>query len=107
MRGVSSRATRPEAAMPAALSVPVSVSPEAAARVAELGHGEIFDRMLEQVCRLIPGLVEVVVILVPDYDEDDGGEPGILLMGHVDAGVGIDNPGHERFSEWKLTTYPP
>jgi hypothetical protein len=89
----------------ATLPVPVTVDPKAAARVAELGHRDAFERMLEKVTEYVPGLVEIQVDLVPDYEE--GGDPGIMFMGLVDARVGIDNPGCDRWAEWKLATYPP
>jgi hypothetical protein len=86
------------------LSIPVTVAPEAGALIAELGHEQIFDLMLEKASQVIPGSVEMVVLHVPDYDE--GADPGILIMGHVDARVGIANNGHERWRDWKLSTFP-
>src|SRR5689334_10815910 len=84
--------------MAAQRSVPVSVTPEAAARVAELGAADALDRMLEKVPECVPGLIEVRVILVPDPEE--GADPAVVLHARVDSRVGIDNAGRWTWRRW-------
>jgi hypothetical protein len=88
-----------------ALSVPVVVQPEVAARVSELGHEVPFDQLLQQVEKLTAGLQEIQVELVPDYDE--GGEPGIYILGVVDPTVGTDDAARREWGEWKIASFPP
>jgi hypothetical protein len=91
--------------MTAPLSIPVTITPQAAARVAELGAPETLDRMLEKASECIPGLLTVCVILVPDPEE--GADPAVVLHAQVDPRVGLDNPGRWTWRRWLTDTYLP
>jgi hypothetical protein len=57
--------------MAATLPVPVSVTPEAADWVAELGIQEAADRILAETVRMLPGLKSLRMIAEPTYDASD------------------------------------
>jgi hypothetical protein len=52
-------------------AVPVTVTPEAAARIEELGFQQVTDDLLTQARGLLPGLRCLHLSLVPSYDMDD------------------------------------
>jgi hypothetical protein len=54
-----------------ALAPAVSKSPEAAARVAELGFQGATDDLIAQALRILPGLEAVHLSLMPSYEMDD------------------------------------
>lgn len=85
-------------------AVPVTVSDEAAAHVADLGLQEPFERMVEQALK-IPGLRSLQVTLAPAYDL---GQESVLLEAICDEALFDPHGPEERaFSEWKVTTFPP
>lgn len=90
--------------MSIATSVPVMVMPDAAARVAELGHQVQLEQMIEQVIKLIPRLLRVEVILVPDYDE--GGDPGVVIEALVNPSATTEGGGRHLWRKWKISTFP-
>jgi hypothetical protein len=57
--------------MSQALSPTVSMSPEAAARVAELGFQQVVDKVIAQALNLLPDLQSLHLVLVPSYEMDD------------------------------------
>jgi hypothetical protein len=91
--------------MTAAVTVPVNVSPEAAERIAELGYQAEVERMLSQVRELLPEVGRFEVWLVPDYEE--GGDPGIILDAVTAHESGSRTATYDRFSTWKIATFPP
>ena len=58
-------------------TVPVTITPDAAARVAELGMQAELEQMIEHTRQIVPGLQSLEVVLVERYDL--GGEPGITI----------------------------
>jgi hypothetical protein len=58
--------------MSAVTAIPLTVEPEAAAHVAELGMQGEFEKMLEHIRQVVPGLCRINVRLwVPeDFDDD-------------------------------------
>src|SRR5262249_21338754 len=60
-----------EAIMTRTQSRPVTMSPEATARVAELGFQQVVDDLIAQACTLLPGLRAIHLSLVPSYEMDD------------------------------------
>jgi hypothetical protein len=52
-------------------TVPVTIAPEAAAYVAELGMQEPFQKMLDRIPQTVPGLHSVVVNLQEPHDLGD------------------------------------
>ena len=92
--------------MSAPTTIPVTVEPEAAERIAELGLQAEFERMLEHARRTISGLRRIDVVLVPAYDTGD--DPGIVLRAFRDpACYAEDDPVRDRWREWELATFSP
>jgi hypothetical protein len=71
-----------EAVVSRTLSPPVTVSPDAAARLAELGFQRHADDLIEQAIRILPGLQSLNLTLVPSYEMDD--IPWFILECHGD-----------------------
>jgi hypothetical protein len=68
----------PEAAMTTSTAtVPVTVTPEAAARIAELGFQTQIEQMIEYARGHLPDVVRIEVVLNERYDM--GGEPGVTV----------------------------
>jgi hypothetical protein len=86
--------------------VPVTVSPEAAARIAELGIGSAVERMLAHARRTIPGLKALEVILEPTYDlgpPDDW----LTIRALCDRDWDPEDKAEDEFGRWRITTFPP
>src|SRR4051794_11890456 len=94
-----------EADMNANPTVPVKVTPQAQARLAELGMQAQLEQMLEHVLRNVPRLTHIDVELLERYDT--GGEPGVSINAwracpwQEAAKVWWDLAG------WVVTTFPP
>jgi hypothetical protein len=58
-------------------TVPVTISPEAALRIQQLGRQREVERMLEHARQTVPGLLGLDVQLVEPYDL--GGEDHVLI----------------------------
>jgi len=86
--------------------IPVTVSPDAAARVAELGMQREFQMMIDQLKQLIPGLraIEATLEYPPDYEDD----PMVLLTTYQPeySGPGLD-PTHVAWTDWFMQTFAP
>ena len=86
-------------------TVPVTIEPEAAARVAELGMQAELERMLEHTRQTVPGLRAIEVQLALPYDTGD--ETSIVIQ------VTMDDPHLEydrtedEWGDWKIDTFPP
>src|SRR4051794_17753734 len=52
-------------------SIPMTISAEATAHVAQLGMQAEFERMVEHTRQTIPGLTRINVVVDPPYDEGD------------------------------------
>src|SRR5262245_59190318 len=63
--------------MNATPSVPVTITPEAAARVAELGMEKELEQMLEHARQVVPDLKRLDVVLA--HREPLGAEPGVTV----------------------------
>ena len=87
-------------------TVPVTVSPEAAAHVVRLGMQAEFERMVEHAQQTIPGLLRLDVILAPPYDTGD--EDTILLEALRDpVTLRLNDPADDAWGKWRITTFPP
>ena len=64
--------------MATSTTVPLTVLPEAAARVAELGMQAEFERMLQHTRQTLPGLRSIRVYLAEPYDTDN--EPRVVIQ---------------------------
>ena len=91
--------------MSSATEIALSISPEAAARVAELGLQREFEQMLEHARQTIPGLYRLEAAVPPLYDL--GGEPGVVIDAFVpDRGLPY-NPAQAEYGRWQVRTFPP
>ncbi len=87
------------------MTAAVTVSDEAAARVAELALRGEYERMVEQALR-IPGLRRLRITLAPAYDAGD--DPRVLLDAICD-GAYEDAAGSAEtaYGAWKVRTFLP
>jgi hypothetical protein len=91
--------------MSAPATVPVTITPEAAARVAELGMQAELERMIEHARQSIPGLRRIAVIQFERYDL--GGEPGVSLEASSDCSLEVGRKAWWDWVDWQVTTFPP
>jgi hypothetical protein len=92
--------------MDASTTIPVTVSPEAAAHVAALGMQKELDQMLEHARQTIPGLQLLKVWLAPPYDTGDEDTVIIEMTRGLSCRVPND-PTEDRWRRWKTQTFPP
>src|SRR4051794_5189353 len=84
---------------------PVTISPEATARVAELGLQREFEQIVEHTRRSIPGLQRIEVTLAPAHDT--GGDPRVILDAFLSGRESLVDPTFNRWRDWVLATFPP
>ena len=91
--------------MSAMTTVPVSIEPEAEARVAELGMRREFEQMLDHIRQAVPELKRVRVSLAypPDYDDD----PRVIIDVHVPADDAESESWYDAYRNWLITTVSP
>ena len=86
-------------------TIPVVVTPEAAARVAELGMQRELDIMVQHALQTVPGLRSVEVQLALPYDTGDETRITIEAMADLDA------DGHfqaeKQYGTWVINTFAP
>jgi hypothetical protein len=91
--------------MATSATIPVTVSPEAQARIAELGLQREFEQMMEHTLQTVPGLFSLRVELV-EKDEDD--EPAIVLWCHKTLPpVRGPDPVEHDWVKWQIASFPP
>lgn len=86
-------------------TIPLTVSPEAAARVAELGMQKEFDRMLEHTRQTVPGLQAISVNLA--YDPCGSDDPRVVIDVIMADPHLEDDPTGRQWGRWFVTTFPP
>jgi len=86
-------------------TVSVTVTPEAAARVAELGMQGELERMLEHTRQGVPGLRSIEVRLALPYDTGD--ETSIIIEATMDDPHFEYDPTEDELGSWKVDTFPP
>jgi hypothetical protein len=86
-------------------TVPASITPEAADRIAELGVSAQVERMLEYVRYHIPELARIEVVLNERYDED--APPGIAIDAYSQRPFDPADRTDSDLSRWMVTTFPP
>lgn len=91
--------------MSAAATVPVTITPEAAARVAELGMQAELERMIEHTRQTVAGLQRIEVTLTPPYDERPS--PGVNIEAYTDRPFVEGDRTWGQWGRWKVTTFPP
>jgi len=91
--------------MSAPATVPVTITPEAAARVAELGMQGELEQMIEHARECVAGLRRVEVILEPPYDTGD--DPYLTIQAFRPLTSRWDDPVRQEWGRWKVTTFSP
>lgn len=87
-------------------TVPVTISPEAADKVRELGRERELEQMLEHACRTVPDLLSIDVELVEPYDCGD--TPRVVVnvwMREPDRWE--DDHTQQELGRWEVRTFPP
>lgn len=91
--------------MNASTDIPVTITPEAEARIAELGMRKELEQMIAYVREVVPGLAAIEVTIAECYDTRD--ETGVSITACSDR---LFEPGEkvsEEIDEWVVHTFPP
>ncbi len=86
-------------------TIPVTVTPEAAERVAELGMQAELECMLEHTRQTVPGLRSIEVRLALPYDTGD--VPTIIIEAAKCFPARADEPTQTEWDDWQMNTFPP
>ena len=86
-------------------TIPITVAPEAAARIAELGMQRELDLMLEHTRQIVPGLQAIAVNLA--YDPCGVDDPRVILDVTMADPHLTDNPVQRQWGRWFVETFPP
>jgi hypothetical protein len=86
-------------------TIPVSITPEATARIATLGMQREFDEMLEHTRRTIDHLHAIDVGLEEKPDDED--DPTIVITPLRVGSISADDRADWNWMEWFVRTYPP
>jgi hypothetical protein len=84
---------------------PLTVTQEAAARIAELGFEKQVEQMIAYARQHFPKLVRIEVVLTDRYDM--GGPPGVTVKGWTDRVFDPTDKTYENLVHWAVTTFPP
>jgi hypothetical protein len=90
--------------MSASTTIPVTVTPEAADRVAELGMQAELERMIEHARQTLPGLHRLDVILEPPYDT--GPTPYLTVKAQVERNADYRRT-KTAWEDWFIVQFPP
>lgn len=91
--------------MNASTDVSVTTSPEAEARIAELGMHKELEQMIAYVREVVPGLAAIEVKIEECYDTRD--ETGIRVEAYSNQ---VFEPGDNtsaKLDRWVIATFPP
>jgi hypothetical protein len=92
--------------MDTATTVPVTVQPEAAALVKELGYEVPYEQMLDYIRRHVPGLRRIAVTYGDVYAP--GEWPAVIFEVYRDPATnGLEDRTGRQMSNWKITTFHP
>lgn len=89
-----------------AVNIPVTIAPEAAARIAELGFEKQVAQMIDYARDHFSGLVRIEVGLNLRYDEPDTPD-GVVIEGCCDLPYDPSDRTREDLLSWMVTTFPP
>ncbi|SRR5579875_1824062 len=84
--------------------VPLTISPEAQARIAELGLQKEFEQMIAHVRAAVPGLVAIEVVRELPYDT--AWEP-VSITAYSDQAFKPEEKASRNLSQWEVETFPP
>src|SRR4051812_3511254 len=85
--------------------VRVTVTPEAAERVAQLGFQKEFDKLIERARTTIQGVQWIEVTLEPRYYTED--EDQVVLWIRIANNLLLNNPSLKTFTRWEVETFSP
>ncbi len=91
--------------MSASTDVPVTITPEADARVAELGMHKELEQRIAHVREVAPGLAAIGVEIAECYDSRD--ETGVSIVAYSDELFGAGKSAAEEIDHWVVHTFPP
>jgi hypothetical protein len=91
--------------MSASTTIPVTITPEAAARAAELGMQAELERILEHTRQVGPGLQAIRVVIRPMYDTHE--DTGIRIEAVVDETFRPEGTVWREWEDWFYATFPP
>jgi hypothetical protein len=86
-------------------TIPVTVTPEAGERIAELGVQAEFQQMLERALQIVPALKRVEVVLEPPWDTGD--EPYLTINAYHGGPPDSGFPAEDEWGEWKIFAFAP
>jgi hypothetical protein len=81
------------------------VTPEAVARVRELGMQAELDQMVAHTRQVVPGLRRIEVTLALPYET--GSEPGLNITAYSDRAFREDDATGWDWGGWQVDTFPP
>ena len=86
-------------------TIPVTVTPEAAERVAELGMQAELERMLEHSRQTVPGLRAIEVQLALPYDTGD--ETSVIIQATRAGPFRPEDPTQRKWDDWQMNSFSP
>jgi hypothetical protein len=86
-------------------TIPVTITPEAAAHIQELGLQREFEHMLEHTKQVIPSLRTIRVEM--SYEPDPCSEPVVILWAHRDDPGPDPDQTDWDWNVWQVNTFPP
>lgn len=86
-------------------TVPVTVTPEAAARIAELGLRPQVDRIIEYALGHLPRVTRITVELHDRYDL--GKEPVLVIEAFGQGSPESDYQAERAMDRWVVSEFPP
>ena len=90
--------------MPAIATIPVTIQPDAAKFLAEIGMERQLDMMLDHAKSTIPHLRALDVEL---HDFPETGPPSLTICAHRDPYPGRPDRSWRDYMAWELKTFPP
>ncbi len=87
------------------MTTPATVTPEAAARITELGFQAEVDRMIGHARQNLPDLVRIEVVLAERYDM--GGAPGVAVEAYSNRPFDPADRTSSELARWAVTHFPP
>jgi hypothetical protein len=91
--------------MNASTDVPVTITAEAEARLAELGMREEAEQMIAHVREVVPDLAAVEVEIAEPYDT--GSACGVNILVYSDRRYVPEDTTSWDFGVWQVRTFPP
>ena len=85
--------------------VPVTIAPEAEARLIELGMHKEMEQMIAHLRKVVPGLMAIEVAIAECYDSRD--ETGISIIAYSDRVFEAGEKSSLHLDRWVVTEFPP